>query len=137
MSQHSPFVVSPEQQEQQLEKEKDDTKGEGHDGTASATRRPGKARGEGGTGGPGRKPRACKCGTRKEDRMIMILTMELGQECKRQKMKCESLPGDRKCRNCLRRGIECVMKYAPNPTMTEVENRYEYVHYLCYLPPDY
>ncbi|KAK9777962.1 putative Transcription factor domain-containing protein [Seiridium cardinale] len=42
--------------------------------------------------GPGRKPRACV-------------------ECKKQKMKCEVLPGDTKCKNCLRRGIPaCVFK---------------------------
>ncbi|KAI0015301.1 hypothetical protein F4780DRAFT_784319 [Xylariomycetidae sp. FL0641] len=41
--------------------------------------------------GPGRKPRACV-------------------ECKKQKMKCELLPGDRKCKNCLRRSVECVFK---------------------------
>ncbi|KAI0484065.1 hypothetical protein GGR56DRAFT_612167, partial [Xylariaceae sp. FL0804] len=40
--------------------------------------------------GPGRKPRACS-------------------ECKKQKMKCEVLPGDSKCKNCLRRGVECIM----------------------------
>ncbi|KAF2662267.1 hypothetical protein K491DRAFT_646198 [Lophiostoma macrostomum CBS 122681] len=39
-----------------------------------------------------------------------MLTTRSGQECKRQKMKCEALPGDRRCRNCLRRGVECVMK---------------------------
>ncbi|CAJ2508304.1 Uu.00g094900.m01.CDS01 [Anthostomella pinea] len=42
--------------------------------------------------GPGRKPRACV-------------------ECKKQKMKCEVLPGDTKCTNCLRRNISsCIFK---------------------------
>ncbi|KAL1887949.1 hypothetical protein Sste5346_009894 [Sporothrix stenoceras] len=40
--------------------------------------------------GPGRKPRACA-------------------ECKKQKMKCEVLAGQVRCRHCHRRGLECVM----------------------------
>ena len=54
------------------------------------------------------------------------LSFRLGQECKRQKMKCEAMPGEQRCRNCQRRNLECVMKYAANnPSMAEVENRYE------------
>ncbi|CAK7233482.1 hypothetical protein SCUCBS95973_008609 [Sporothrix curviconia] len=40
--------------------------------------------------GPGRKPRACA-------------------ECKKQKMKCEVLPGKLRCRHCSRRDLACVM----------------------------
>ncbi|KAK2606775.1 hypothetical protein N8I77_005504 [Diaporthe amygdali] len=40
-------------------------------------------------GGPGRKPRACA-------------------ECKKQKMKCEVPSGGHKCRNCWKRGTDCV-----------------------------
>ncbi|KAH0444723.1 C6 transcription factor [Colletotrichum camelliae] len=41
--------------------------------------------------GPGRKPKACL-------------------ECKKLKMKCEIFPGDRKCRHCLRRKVDCIIK---------------------------
>ncbi|OAA59198.1 Transcription factor [Niveomyces insectorum RCEF 264] len=41
--------------------------------------------------GPGRKPRACA-------------------ECKKQKMKCEVLPGHDSCRNCLRRNLACALR---------------------------
>ncbi|CAK7215112.1 hypothetical protein SBRCBS47491_002371 [Sporothrix bragantina] len=40
--------------------------------------------------GPGRKPRACA-------------------ECKKQKMKCEVLPGETRCRHCSRRDLPCVL----------------------------
>ncbi|KPM46111.1 Transcriptional activator of proteases prtT [Neonectria ditissima] len=42
-------------------------------------------------GGPGRKSKAC-------------------HECRKLKMRCETFPGDRKCRHCLRRKVECVFK---------------------------
>ncbi|KAH7002146.1 hypothetical protein EDB80DRAFT_867155 [Ilyonectria destructans] len=55
-------------------------------------RRPGKLlEGAGGAGGPGRKSKAC-------------------HECRKLKMRCEIFPGDRKCRHCLRRKVECVFK---------------------------
>ncbi|KAK7421722.1 hypothetical protein QQZ08_009810 [Neonectria magnoliae] len=44
-----------------------------------------------GVGGPGRKSKAC-------------------HECRKLKMRCEIFPGDRKCRHCLRRKVECIFK---------------------------
>jgi hypothetical protein len=44
----------------------------------------------------GRKPRAC-------------------QECKRLKMKCELLPDRSRCTRCVRRGLECALKFGPRP----------------------
>lgn len=35
--------------------------------------------------------------------------MGLGLECKKLKMKCEVFPGDRKCRHCLRRNVDCII----------------------------
>lgn len=46
--------------------------------------------------GPGRKPRACL-------------------ECKRQKMKCEVPAGSRKCKHCLRRNIDCSLRFTKPP----------------------
>ncbi|KAH6876414.1 hypothetical protein B0T10DRAFT_497950 [Thelonectria olida] len=46
-----------------------------------------------GSGGPGRKSKAC-------------------HECRKLKMRCEVFPGDRKCRHCLRRKVECLFKAA-------------------------
>ncbi|KAH7143794.1 hypothetical protein EDB81DRAFT_947824 [Dactylonectria macrodidyma] len=54
-------------------------------------RRPGKLLDGGGGGGPGRKSKAC-------------------HECRKLKMRCEVFPGDRKCRHCLRRKVECAFK---------------------------
>ncbi|KAI0145464.1 hypothetical protein GGR57DRAFT_299184 [Xylariaceae sp. FL1272] len=52
--------------------------------------------------GPGRKPRACT-------------------QCKKQKMKCEVGPGDRSCKNCLRRHVGCFFKRVTMPTSTPSE----------------
>lgn len=65
--------------------------------------------------GPGRKSRACKsitsvCIMRSCASNWVRPASTTGVECKKQKMKCEVLPGDRKCRNCLRRGTECMFK---------------------------
>lgn len=49
-----------------------------------------KAAGNEKSSGPGRKSRACL-------------------ECKKLKMKCEVFPGDRKCRHCLRRKVDCII----------------------------
>ncbi|KAL4802398.1 hypothetical protein BDV18DRAFT_166983 [Aspergillus unguis] len=61
-------------------------------------------------GGPGRKSKACL-------------------ECKKLKMKCEVFPGDRKCRQCLRRKAHCIFRPAPyavqNGPATGITDRYE------------
>ncbi|CAH0022179.1 unnamed protein product [Clonostachys rhizophaga] len=44
-----------------------------------------------GSGGPGRKSKACLA-------------------CKKLKMKCEVFPGDRNCKHCLRRKVDCIFK---------------------------
>ncbi|KAJ3540531.1 hypothetical protein NM208_g5029 [Fusarium decemcellulare] len=75
--------------------------------------RPGKVVEGGPGGGPGRKSKAC-------------------QECRKLKMRCEVFPGDRKCRHCLRRKVECIFKPATvvvqnmdDATIASVE-RYEH-----------
>ncbi|KAF2108127.1 hypothetical protein BDV96DRAFT_653023 [Lophiotrema nucula] len=96
-----------QQDRSEWQQSQDKTAPHGEDNERTSPAKPARSRGEGGHGGPGRKPRAC-------------------QECKRQKMKCEAVPGERRCRNCQRRNLECVMKYtASNLSITDVENRYE------------
>ncbi|CAM1503130.1 Fc.00g079060.m01.CDS01 [Cosmosporella sp. VM-42] len=58
--------------------------------------------GGGGTGGPGRKSKAC-------------------HECRKLKMRCEVFPGDRKCRHCLRRKVDCVFK-PPSVVMSHADD---------------
>lgn len=53
--------------------------------------------------GPGRKSRACI-------------------ECKKQKMKCDVPPGHRKCRHCLKRGVECSLQFK-KPTLPSSQQK--------------
>jgi len=74
--------------------------------------KPYRAKGEG--GGPGRKPRACL-------------------ECKRLKMKCEFLPGERKCSRCSRKDLECTSNKGMVRGMSASAEGYEWVTLILRL----
>lgn len=62
--------------------------------------------------GPGRKSRACESSTSAYVAITLtsLFLLPIGVECRKQKMKCEVFPGDKKCRNCLRRSTECIFR---------------------------
>jgi hypothetical protein len=38
----------------------------------------------------------------------LLLTMFVGAECKRHKIRCEPVAGEQKCSKCLKSNLECV-----------------------------
>jgi hypothetical protein len=53
------------------------------------------------------KIRACELGGWTEQ-WNSVLTMYLGAECKRHKIRCEPVVGEQKCSKCLKSNLECV-----------------------------
>ncbi|CAK7201567.1 hypothetical protein SEUCBS139899_004273 [Sporothrix eucalyptigena] len=93
LSNTSPHEQTPQQQRQptpqQTQTPQTDTPQNGKRlSSVGSVRKPASALGSG--KGPGRKPRACA-------------------ECKKQKMKCEVLPGELRCRHCSRRDLPCIL----------------------------